>query len=82
MSNFINSDYETWNILIQVAIISLMILLGNTLRRKVKLFRNLLFPTSIIAGFLGLGIKYIIFGLNIKVNGEFVLTNEFLDLVT
>lgn len=82
MSNFINSDYETWNILIQVAIISLMILLGNTLRRKVILFRNLLFPTAIIAGFLGLGIKYIIFGLNIKVNGEFVLTNEFLDLVT
>src|SRR5690554_3678735 len=82
MSNFISSDYETWNILIQVAIISTMLLVGNVIRRKVKAFRNFLFPTAIIAGFIGLGIKYLIFGLNIKIEGEYVLTNGFLDLVT
>lgn len=38
-------------------IISVLLLLGNTLRRKVPLFRQSLMPTAVIAGFLGLLLK-------------------------
>ena len=55
---------------------------ANIVRRKIKLFRNLLFPTAIIGGFIGLGIKYLIFGLNLKIDGNFLLTNSFLEAIT
>jgi ESS family glutamate:Na+ symporter len=59
MTTITTSAFDTWGLVIWFAILSLMMLFGNVIRRKVKFFRNLLFPTAIIAGFLGLGIKYI-----------------------
>lgn len=79
---FINSDYSTWNLIVQFGIVALMLLLANIIRRRIKLFRNLLLPTAIIAGFLGLGVKYLISGFNITIDGELILTNNFVEMIT
>lgn len=82
LATFQNSNYLYWQLLVQFGIVSLMLLIANIIRRKVKLFRNLLFPTAIIAGFIGLGVKYLIFGLNVQIDGQLILTNDFLEAVT
>lgn len=79
---FQNTNYLYWQLIVQFGIVSLMLLIANIVRRKVKLFRNLLFPTAIIAGFIGLGVKYLIFGLDIQIDGQLILTNDFLEAVT
>lgn len=97
MTTISTSAFSTWSLIIWFAIISFMMLLGNIIRRKVKYFRNLLFPTAIIAGFLGLGFKYLWFYLPdimaILFNGytstflegvkaNVVNFNEFLQIIT
>ena len=80
--NFINSDYSIWTPIVQIGIIALAIVIANVIRRKVKIFRNLLFPTAIIAGFIGLAIKYVIVSLSISIDGNLVLDNSFLEMIT
>lgn len=46
------SAYSVWRILIQIGIIFIAILVGNTLRRKIKIVRNSLLPASVIAGII------------------------------
>jgi len=82
LSSFQNSNYIYWQLIFQFGIVSLMLLIANVIRRKVKLFRHLLFPTAIIAGFIGLGVKYLIFGFNVQIDGHLILTNDFLEAVT
>ena len=53
------SAYSTWFLLVQIGIISLAVLLGNTLRRKVTLIKNSLLPTSVIAGIIIFGLKFV-----------------------
>ncbi|HHW79634.1 MAG TPA: sodium:glutamate symporter [Acholeplasmataceae bacterium] len=79
---FNNSDYSNWRVIIMFFIVSLMLLIANMIRRRVKLFKKLLFPTAIIAGFIGLGVKYLLFGLDVTVGGEPILTNDFLNSIT
>ena len=79
---FINSEYSTWTLVVQFGIFALMLLIANIIRRRIKLFRNLLLPTAIIAGFLGLGVKYLISGFNITIDGELILTNNFVEMIT
>ncbi|MDO5670050.1 MAG: sodium:glutamate symporter [Corynebacterium sp.] len=47
-------DYTPYSLLIDVGWISLLMIIGNLLRRKVGLFQKLLLPASITAGLLGL----------------------------
>lgn len=47
-------DYTPYSLLIDVGWISLLMVIGNLLRRKVGLFQRLLMPASITAGLLGL----------------------------
>ncbi len=47
-------DYTPYSLLIDVGWISLLMVIGNLLRRKVSLFQRLLLPASITAGLLGL----------------------------
>ncbi len=47
-------DYTPYSLLIDVGWISLLMVIGNILRRKVSLFQRLLMPASITAGLLGL----------------------------
>jgi|SRR5690554_1159135 len=63
MTTITTSAFDTWALVIWFALLSLMMLFGNVIRRKVSFFKNLLFPTAIIAGFLGLGFKYLWFYL-------------------
>ncbi|MDD2259711.1 MAG: hypothetical protein PHO87_01795, partial [Acholeplasmataceae bacterium] len=63
MGTYQNSAFESWALIIGFAAVALMMMFGNIIRRKVKFFRNLLFPTAIIAGFLGLGFKYLVYYL-------------------
>ncbi|MBO4859250.1 MAG: sodium:glutamate symporter [Treponema sp.] len=67
------SNVALWNAIFQVGIISVMVIVSNILRTKIKFVRKTLMPTSVIAGFLLLGFKY----LNI-VNVD----RTFLDMVT
>ena len=67
------SNVVLWNAIFQVGIISVMVIVSNILRTKIKFVRKTLMPTSVIAGFLLLGFKY----LNI-VNVD----RTFLDMIT
>src|SRR5690554_7336937 len=79
---FNNSDYSNWRVIVMFFIVCLMLLLGNMIRRRVKIFRKLLFPIALIAGFIGLGIKYLLFGLDVQIGGSPILTNDFLNAIT
>lgn len=79
---FNNSDYSNWRVIVMFFIVCLMLLLGNMIRRRVKIFRKLLFPIAFIAGFIGLGIKYLLFGLDVQIGGSPILTNDFLNAIT
>ena len=65
------SAYSTWEVLIQIGIIFIAILTGNTLRRKIKFIRNSLLPSSVIAGILIFIIKFIPY-INEYVNSGFM----------
>jgi ESS family glutamate:Na+ symporter len=54
------SNYEslaTWGTIIYFGILSILLLTGNVIRRKIPLLKKSLLPTSVIAGLLGLVIK-------------------------
>ncbi len=67
------ANKELWNFVIQIGIISIMVILSNILRLKVPFIKKSLMPTSVLAGFLLLGIKY----LNIL-----PIDPNFLDMIT
>lgn len=50
--DFSAANTALWNPIIQIGIIAGAILLANTLRRKVRFFRESLMPTAVLAGFL------------------------------
>lgn len=56
-------DYTPYSLLIDVGWISLLMIIGNVLRRKVGLFQKLLLPASITAGLLGLAFGPNVLGL-------------------
>ncbi len=78
------SDFNSyWAIVVQIVLLCALLLLANTLRRKVKFIQKSLIPTSIIAGFLGLGLKYLLNdGFNILIDGTQLITTEFMSVVT
>ena len=53
------SEYKLWEVLMQIGIIFIAILIGNTLRRKIKFIRNSLLPSSVIAGIIIFGLKFV-----------------------
>ena len=57
-------NYEslaTWGGIIYFLILSVLLLVGNIIRRKIPLFKKSLLPTAVIAGLLGLIIKEVVF---------------------
>jgi len=62
-----------WSPIIQVAIVAGVILLANVLRRKVKLIRNAMIPTAVLAGFI------MLFG---KIVGIIQVNVEFFEMLT
>ena len=54
------TNYEslaTWGTIIYFGILSILLLIGNVIRRKIPVLRKSLLPTSVIAGLLGLILK-------------------------
>ena len=52
-------NVELWNFVIQIGIISVMVIVSNFLRQKVSFIRKSLMPTSVLAGFILLALKYL-----------------------
>jgi ESS family glutamate:Na+ symporter len=50
--NYSASNIALWSPVIQIGLIAGAILVANTLRRKIPLFRKSLMPTAVLAGFL------------------------------
>lgn len=84
------TNYEslaTWSAIIYFGILSLLLLTGNVIRRKIPILKKSLLPTSVIAGLLGLIIKEAIFrpiamsssGFDVQTIDKF---NLFLNLIT
>lgn len=71
--DFSAANVALWNPIVQIGVISGLLLLANTLRRKVAFIRNSLMPTSVLAGFILLFLRY----LNIIDMGT-----DFLEVVT
>ncbi len=79
-------SFATWGAIIYFLILSVLLLLGNVIRRKIPLFKKSLLPTAVIAGLIGLIIKEVVFR-PLSVNGTLpvdsvVKFNQFLNLIT
>lgn len=63
-------DYSIWDLILQMGILLILILVGNTIRRKIPFFKRSLIPTSVFAGFLALGLKYLLNALDVDLLKE------------
>ena len=52
-------DYNFWLPIVQIGILVVALLIGNTLRRKIPFIKNSLLPSSVIGGILILALKFI-----------------------
>ena len=68
-------DSSVWTFVSQMSVIFILILVANTIRRKVGFIRNSLLPSSVIAGVLLFGLKFIPFV------GEWI-DEEFMEVLT
>ncbi|MDY0075418.1 MAG: hypothetical protein WC992_04385 [Acholeplasmataceae bacterium] len=50
-------SFTTWGSIVYFGILSVLLLLGNVIRRKIPILRKSLLPTSVIAGLIGLILK-------------------------
>ncbi|HZJ89223.1 MAG TPA: hypothetical protein VFD05_00885 [Bacilli bacterium] len=71
-----------WYPLVQLGFIAALLLLGNTLRRKIPFLRKFLVPTGLIAGFLGLGLKYVFLATDINIDGLRLIDENYMHFVT
>ena len=55
--DFSLSNTSLWYLIVQTGLVSLLLLFGNLLRRKIRPLRRSLLPTAVIAGFLGLALR-------------------------
>ncbi len=55
------TNFDLWNGVIHFSVLSMLLLLANTLRRKIPFLRRSLLPTAVIAGFIGLIVKETLF---------------------
>ncbi|OQA78803.1 MAG: hypothetical protein BWY30_00477 [Tenericutes bacterium ADurb.Bin239] len=71
-----------WFSIFQLGIVGALILIGNTLRRKTPFLRNYLLPTGLIAGFLGLGLKYLFQVLKLDIGGTAIISESYMHFLT
>jgi ESS family glutamate:Na+ symporter len=55
------TNFDLWSGVLHFSVLSILLLLGNTLRRKVPFLKRSLLPTAVIAGFIGLVLKETLF---------------------
>ncbi len=71
--DFSSANQALWNGILSCGIVAALVLVGNILRTKVKLIRNALIPTSVLAGFLGMFLREL---------GIIRVDTAFLDMLT
>lgn len=54
---YTSQNAELWNLMLQLGIISAILLVANILRRKLPVIQKMLLPTSVLGGFLLLGLR-------------------------
>ena len=59
-----------------------LFLIANTIRRKTPFLRNYLVPTGLIAGFLGLGLKYLFQWLGVEIYGTPIVDESYMHFLT
>lgn len=67
------ANIQLWNAILQIGIISVLVIVSNILRHKVPFVRKTLMPTSVLAGFLLLGLRY---------TGWVRIDAQFLEMIT
>ena len=77
------ANYELfWHSWVQVGIVAALLLLANTIRRKVPFLRRFLIPSALIAGFLGMGIKYAFSIPGVQIAGKEVVDAGYMRFIT
>ena len=68
-----------WSFLVQLGLLLIFLMLGNTLRRKIPLFKNLLVPSALLGGALLLIVNIILkqFG-----EGNGLVDNRLMQVIT
>ena len=78
--DFSMANYDAvWSFLVQLGLLLIFLMLGNTLRRKIPLFRNLLVPSALLGGALLLVVNMIFkqFG-----EGKGIVDNRLMQVIT
>ncbi len=76
-------DHGTyWNELFQIMLILALLILAHVIRRNIPFLRRMLIPTSVIAGFIGLGLKYIFNVSGLQIDGMPLIDSEFMNVIT
>jgi len=55
------SQFTAWEGMVHFAVLAVLLLFANVLRRKIPFLKRLLLPTAVIAGFIGLLLKETVF---------------------
>ncbi len=71
--DFSAANTALWSPIIQIGILAGLLLLANVLRRKIKLIRNSLMPTAVLAGFVL---------LLLRTTGILPMNTDFLETIT
>ncbi len=70
-----------WKSIFQLGMVGALILFGNMLRRKIPLLRKFLIPTGLLAGFIGLGLKYLFNVLDLNISGVPIIDEDYMHFV-
>lgn len=71
-----------WSAIFQFGVIGALILIANIFRRKLPFLRKYLVPTGLIAGFLGLGLKYLFTGTGLTISGLPIIDEDYMHYIT
>ena len=86
-TNFLSStdlwNFGTyWNSLFQIMLICGLLILAHVIRRNIPFLRRMLIPTAVIAGFLGLGFKYLFNQVGAQIEGFPLIDSNFMNVIT
>lgn len=71
-----------WNELFQIMLICGLLILAHVIRRNIPFLRRMLIPTSVIAGFIGLGLKYLFNETGMQIDGMPLIDSGFMNVIT
>ena len=76
--DFTMANYDAvWSFLVQIGLLLIFLMLGNTLRRKIPLFRKILIPSALLGGALLLLVDFIC-----KQIGFTLVNNRMMQVIT